>query len=1208
MEKCSDPVQSSQVKVNIDSSSYEMVSTSPNLSKKIKNRIRSKIPRGSKTTTESVELQDMGFSRQTSGYDLGFSKNYMSGSIQFMSDGADLRYKRRKYMVVHPDENPDTIVHAMAKKWNVLLPKLLLCLVGGDTTTASLPMQRAFSKVLVEALLRTDGWLFTGGLNCGMIQCVGQALTKYVIGRAMLSHQDVVAVGVAPLDVLSQDKKLLGSERDPVEYNMMSYEEDSGRKCLEPNHTHFILVKDKDKESVDEAKIRDKLVSMIASRKIKGSKATVPALYLVFGGGVAAIETVHDVVIKSKLPVLIVPSSGGAADVLTEAIEASRLSDDTEFENGITYNLRLNAIMRSKMNMEENNHIRTKDQINKIIKRKHLISIYDKDRIEEEMLKALMKASRGSKVEDELLLAAIWNRMERAKELVLQAPWKNHDLFSVVYYSLVNNQSKFVKLCIDETQFDLKEFLSQSRLVKLYNEVSTSSVLHKLLSKERAKRKGCRFTLGDVANVLKRLIFDTYESSYPADKEDEVKMNSSGIDDDGSTFKDPMKELFVWAVLQQRCSMAKLFWKRGKPSIGGALFASKVLKEMSSMVTLNPQASSEMHKNAKEFQIMAIDILSLCFAEDRRRTSTLLVRKMPDWGHVTCLNLAGAGRNKEFIAQDGVQNLLSEIWMGRLSRSTGLFKIWFCMCVPFSCLCLVTFMSKDDPSVPVKTMMKRKAQQNDDYEDLPKMKVKQGSVDGYMSVGACDETDGKERNRHTNHQGGCLPYIYNCLYNMKLFYEAPVISFRFSLVAHFLFLGLFSYILLANFHEKISIPEMVLIFWAFTLFTEELSELLNQEYCTLYNCFKSWLFGYWNSVDLVSLLMFAIGIGLRFHPVTMDAARIVLALDLIVFYLRILHICSASKLLGPKLIMIIRMMVDLSIFICILLVFMVSYGVACQSILFPNTEDPLTIAKGVFFRTYFQLYGELFLDEMDRAEMNCVDNKEEIVDGMELCPRHSWFGTIVLAMYLFISNILLLNLLIAMLNNTFTRVHEKTDIFWRFQRYQLVEEYYRQPFVIPPFIIVVHVYQVIRWAWSKCCPCRKELYRSDNLMKKDLRLEEEIEISTWEVIKGEDYLAQKKEKTNEDLVKRLKMTEEKLGSLSYSMKNYFEGKRLGKALEARFSSLEEQIYDSMERRNKNQGGDTTVDGGGGSSCLQVNSSPLVRKLSGRKSKKASNNY
>ena len=44
------------------------------------------------------------------------------------------------------------------------------------------------------------------------------------------------------------------------------------------------------------------------------------------------------------------------------------------------------------MNIEGKNHIRTKDQINEIIKRKHLINIYDKDdRIEEEMLKALMK-------------------------------------------------------------------------------------------------------------------------------------------------------------------------------------------------------------------------------------------------------------------------------------------------------------------------------------------------------------------------------------------------------------------------------------------------------------------------------------------------------------------------------------------------------------------------------------------------------------------------------------------------------------------------------------------------------------------------------------------------------------------------------------------------------------------------------------------------
>ena len=75
----------------------------------------------------------------------------------------------------------------------------------------------------------------------------------------------------------------------------------------------------------------------------------------------------------------------------------------------------------------------------------------------------------------------------------------------------------------------------------------------------------------------------------------------------------------------------------------------------------------------------------------------------------------------------------------------------------------------------------------------------------------------------------------------------------------------------------------------------------------MFHRFIAWLWGYWNFIDLISLVMFTIGVGLRFHPVTLDAARIVLALDLMVFYVRILHICSASKLLGPKLIMIAKM-------------------------------------------------------------------------------------------------------------------------------------------------------------------------------------------------------------------------------------------------------------------------------------------------------------
>ena len=60
-------------------------------------------------------------------------------------------------------------------------------------------------------------------------------------------------------------------------------------------------------------------------------------------------------------------------------------------------------------------------------------------------------------------------------------------------------------------------------------------------------------------------------------------------------------------------------------------------------------------------------------------------------------------------------------------------------------------------------------------------------------------------------------------------------------------------------------------------------------------------------VDLATLLLFAVGIALRFFENFVDYARIILALDLAVFYIRILQIFSVSKKLGPKLIMIAKM-------------------------------------------------------------------------------------------------------------------------------------------------------------------------------------------------------------------------------------------------------------------------------------------------------------
>ena len=44
---------------------------------------------------------------------------------------------------------------------------------------------------------------------------------------------------------------------------------------------------------------------------------------------------------------------------------------------------------------------------------------------------------------------------------------------------------------------------------------------------------------------------------------------------------------------------------------------------------------------------------------------------------------------------------------------------------------------------------------------------------------------------------------------------------------------------------------------------------------------------------------------------------------------------------------------------------MIGYGIASQAILFPNETDVGLVARGVLMRSYFQIFGELFLEVIE---------------------------------------------------------------------------------------------------------------------------------------------------------------------------------------------------------------------------------------------------
>ena len=72
---------------------------------------------------------------------------------------------------------------------------------------------------------------------------------------------------------------------------------------------------------------------------------------------------------------------------------------------------------------------------------------------------------------------------------------------------------------------------------------------------------------------------------------------------------------------------------------------------------------------------------------------------------------------------------------------------------------------------------------------------------------------------------------------------------------------------------------------------------------------KAYLSFVWNLFDILTAVLFILGYTLRLVTCSscLHAARVVLCLDLILYWTRLLHIFSVHKQLGPKVVMIGKM-------------------------------------------------------------------------------------------------------------------------------------------------------------------------------------------------------------------------------------------------------------------------------------------------------------
>lgn len=134
----------------------------------------------------------------------------------------------------------------------------------------------------------------------------------------------------------------------------------------------------------------------------------------------------------------------------------------------------------------------------------------------------------------------------------------------------------------------------------------------------------------------------------------------------------------------------------------------------------------------------------------------------------------------------------------------------------------------------------------------------------------------------------------------------------------------------------------------------------------------------WNIMDLTCNSTFIIGMVLvcAFGAMSIEAeqsGRIILALSLVLFYLRLYEMFEVSRLLGPKINMIGRMFMDIGIIAVLLLVCVVAFGVAFHALLQPKDFSR------VVERPYWAMFGELFMDEAkELQESHCLESKRKM--------------------------------------------------------------------------------------------------------------------------------------------------------------------------------------------------------------------------------------
>lgn len=160
-----------------------------------------------------------------------------------------------------------------------------------------------------------------------------------------------------------------------------------------------------------------------------------------------------------------------------------------------------------------------------------------------------------------------------------------------------------------------------------------------------------------------------------------------------------------------------------------------------------------------------------------------------------------------------------------------------------------------------------------------------------------------------------------------------------------------------------------------------------------------------------------IGMILRFIPnrKCLLGARVILCIDILFWYTKMLQAYWFIRSLGPILVLVERMAVQVLLYLTIFVLFIFSFGVATQSLMYPNQKLDKNLLKNIFFPSFFIIAREYYTrNEIMNADA-CKSSEFSSASPREDCPDEvgADVSLALYVIYIVFMNLVLVNLLIA---------------------------------------------------------------------------------------------------------------------------------------------------------------------------------------------------